>query len=172
MKQTLPIEEHRAVASKIKVRFCLIVTSDSVVRGERKDEVTPLVRKLISSRGHELVHATIVSNDESKIRKEVSSLLSRCDVVLVTGGTGLSSKDVSVDAVKPLCTKEIPGYGELFRYLTFRRYGAAALATRATACLSGRTLIFVTPGSTDAVELALNELILPEISHLVYEVKK
>ncbi|MCD6428979.1 MAG: hypothetical protein J7L12_05140 [Desulfurococcales archaeon] len=168
----MPIEEHRAEASKIKVRFCLVVTSDSVVRGERKDEVTPLVRRLVSSRGHELVHATTVPNNESKIREAVSSLLSRCDVVLVTGGTGLSSRDVSVDAIKPLCTKEVPGYGELFRYLTFRRYGTAALATRATACLSEKTLIFITPGSTDAVELALNELILPEISHLVYEVRK
>ncbi|RLG75692.1 MAG: molybdenum cofactor biosynthesis protein MoaB [Thermoprotei archaeon] len=172
MKYLLPIWEHRAEASKIKVRFCLVVTSDSVVRGERRDEVTPLSRELILSKGHELVHATVVPNDESKIREIVSSLLDKCDVVLVTGGTGLSSRDVSVDAIKPLCTKEIPGYGELFRYLTFRRYGAAALATRAMACLSGKTLIFATPGSKDAVELALNELILPEISHLVYEVRK
>ncbi len=172
MKQLLPIKEHRVAASKIKVRFCLVVTSDSVAKGERRDEITPLVKKLVSREGHELVRTDIVPNNVSMIRDVVSSLLNLCDAILVTGGTGLSSKDVSVDAVRTLCTKEIPGYGELFRYLTFKKYGAAALATRAAACLSGRTLVFTTPGSIDAVELALSELILPEISHLVYEAKK
>ncbi len=168
----MPIEEHRARASKIKVRFCLIVTSDSVIEGKRKDEVTPLVKELILSGGHELIGTAVVPNDESKIREALNSFTSMCDVVVISGGTGLGSRDISVDTVKKLCTKDIPGYGELFRYLTFKKYGTAALATRATACIYGQTLIFVTPGSVNAVKMALNELILPEINHLVYEVKK
>ena len=168
----MPISEHRARASKIKVKFCLIVTSDSVVEGRRRDEVTPLVKKLILSKGHEFVRATVVPNSEPKIREILNSFLSMCDVVIVSGGTGLSSRDVSIDAVKSLCSKDIPGFGELFRYLIFKRYGTAALATRAMACVYDQTLVFVTPGSVDAVEMALNELILPEVSHLIYEVRK
>jgi molybdenum cofactor biosynthesis protein B len=92
-------------------------------------------------------------------------------VVLLTGGTGLGPRDLSVDVVRDMCTKDIPGFGELFRYLTYQVHGTAALATRAMACAVGDRLVFVTPGSTDAVGLALEKLILPEVRHLIAELR-
>ena len=167
-----PVEEHRKAAESLVVRFCAIVTSDAVYEGRRRDEVTPLVASLVTNAGHILVNAVIVPNKREEIRKAITVATRECDVVIVTGGTGISRKDLSVDVVKELCVKDLPGFGELFRYLTFTRYGTAAMATRAFACATDSALIFVTPGSKDAVRMALNELILPEVKHLVYETRK
>ncbi len=167
-----PVEEHRKAAESLVVRFCAVVTSDAVYEGRRRDEVTPLIASLVTEAGHILINAVIVPNKHEEIRKAVTMATKECDVVIVTGGTGISRKDLSVDVVKELCVKDLPGFGELFRYLTFTRYGTAAMATRAFACATGSALVFVTPGSKDAVNMALNELILPEVKHLVYEIRK
>ena len=134
--------------------------------------MTPLIASLVTEAGHILINAVIVPNKHEEIRKAVTMATKECDVVIVTGGTGISRKDLSVDVVKELCVKDLPGFGELFRYLTFTRYGTAAMATRAFACATGSALVFVTPGSKDAVNMALNELILPEVKHLIYEIRK
>ncbi len=167
-----PVEEHRKAAESLVVRFCAVVTSDAVYEGRRRDEVTPLVASLVTDSGHILVNAVIAPNKREEIRKAITVATKECDVVIVTGGTGISRKDLSVDVVKELCVKDLPGFGELFRYLTFARHGTAAIATRAFACVTDSALIFVTPGSKDAVRMALNELILPEVKHLVYETRK
>lgn len=167
-----PVEEHRKASESLVVRFCTVVTSDAVYEGRRRDEVTPLVASLVTEAGHILVNAAIVPNKHEEIKKAINIATEECDVVIVTGGTGISRRDISVDVVKKLCNKDLPGFGELFRYLTFTRHGTAAIATRAFACVTDSTLVFVTPGSKDAVSMALNELILPEVKHLVYEVKK
>ncbi len=167
-----PVEEHRKAAESLVVRFCAVVTSDAVYEGRRRDEVTPLIASLVTEAGHILINAVIVPNKHEEIRKAVTMATKECDVVIVTGGTGISRKDLSVDVVKELCVKDLPGFGELFRYLTFTRYGTAAMATRAFACATGSALVFVTPGSKDAVNMALNELILPEVKHLIYEIRK
>ena len=167
-----PVEEHRKAAESLVVRFCAVVTSDAVYEGRRRDEVTPLVASLVTDSGHILVNAVIAPNKREEIRKAITVAAKECDVVIVTGGTGISRKDLSVDVVKELCVKDLPGFGELFRYLTFARHGTAAIATRAFACVTDSALVFVTPGSKDAVRMALNELILPEVKHLVYETKK
>ncbi len=170
----LPAEEHRLLARGIKVRFCLLVTSDAVYEGRRADELTPLAKELISASGHELIKSVVVPNNTNYIRKLINELLSsECDVVVTTGGTGISRKDLTVDVVKEFCIKELLGYGELFRYLTYLRHGAVAIASRATACVTeGHKLIFTTPGSKDAFELAMKELILPEIKHLIMELRR
>ncbi|MCD6324446.1 MAG: molybdenum cofactor biosynthesis protein MoaB [Desulfurococcales archaeon] len=167
----MPVKEHRKAAEQISVNFCLIVTSDAVLRGERKDLITPLVKDLVASAGT-LKHSEVVPNDLKKIQDSVRTFARRCDVVLVTGGTGIGDRDVSVDAVRDLCVKEIPGFGELFRHLTYVRHGTAALMSRAFACRVGYAAVFVTPGSPDAVNLALKELIIPESKHLVYELRR
>jgi len=167
-----PVEEHRKAAENLVVRFCAIVTSDAVYEGRRRDEVTPLVASLVTDAGHIVVNTAIVPNKHDDIRKAILTAVSECDVVVVTGGTGISRKDLSVDVVKNLCIKDLPGFGELFRYLTFTKHGTAAIATRAFACVVDSALVFVTPGSKDAVRMALEELILPEVKHLVYEIRK
>ena len=167
-----PVEEHRKAAESLVVRFCAVVTSDAVYEGRRRDEVTPLVASLVTDAGHILINAVVVPNKREEIRKAIAVAVKECDVVIVTGGTGISRKDMSVDVAKELCDKDLPGFGELFRYLTFTRHGTVAIATRAYACVTDSALIFVTPGSKDAVRMALNELILPEVKHLVYETRK
>ena len=87
-------------------------------------------------------------------------------MILITGGTGVSARDLTIETVSDLLTKELPGYGELFRWLSFQEIGPAAMLSRAVGGLMGQTIIFVMPGSTAAVELAMNKLILPEIGHM------
>ncbi len=166
-----PVKEHKEEARDITVGFCVLVTSDSVIEGKREDRVTPLARELIAGEGHKVVKVGVVPNKVEVIREWVAEALNECDIVLVTGGSGVSRKDVSVEAVTPLCTKELPGFGELFRWLSYRDIGSAAMLSRAYACVAGKGAVFVTPGSPEAVKLALQELILPEAKHLVYQVK-
>ncbi len=168
----MPVHEHRKLSEGIAVRFCLVVTSDSVYRGERTDEVTPLVKSMLEGTRHRLQKSIVLPNRKGEIAEKIREWSSECDIILVTGGTGISRKDVSVDAITELCVKDLPGFGEIFRYLTYEKYGSAAIASRARACTVGDAIVFVTPGSVDAVEMALKELILPEAPHLVHELRK
>ena len=168
----MPIEEHRKASEGIKVRFCLIVTSDSIYEGRKEDRVTPTVKGVVTQAGHELVASTIIPNSRKHILRSVREGVGMCDVVLITGGTGLSRRDITVDVLRELCVKDVPGYGELFRLLTYQKHGVVAIASRALACVVDNSLVFTTPGSPEAVKLALNEVILPEIKHLVYELRR
>lgn len=168
----MPVREHREEATSMEVSLGLIITSDSILKGLKKDEITPLVDRVCSEYGITLKNRVLVSNNEEEIKKALTNLLSSCNVVIVTGGTGLSPRDVTVEALKKHCSKDVPGFGELFRYLTFLRHGSAAIASRSFACVSGDALVFALPGSPDAVELALRELIMPEVRHLLYELRK
>jgi molybdenum cofactor biosynthesis protein B len=169
----MPAEHHRRKAEKIEVKFCLLITSDAVYDGRRKDELTPLVTNLMRNYGFNLSASIIVPNNERLIEESITKLINEeCDSIIITGGTGLSKRDISVDIVKSLCSKEIPGFGELFRYLTYLREGTLALASRAMACLYADKIFFVIPGSKAAVKLALEKLIFPEIKHLIYEIRK
>ena len=169
----MPIEEHRTEAKSLKVTFCLIITSDSIFKGVKKDEISPKARELLVG-DLSVKEITILPNNAEMLRSKLKGILDKrlCDAIIVTGGTGISSKDISVDVVKEFCTKELPGYGELFRYLTYKRHGTAAIASRAMACASGNSIIFTTPGSPDAFALALKELIIPEIKHLIRELRR
>lgn len=167
----MSVEKHRSEAEDIEVRFCVIVTSDKVLQGIYEDRVIPLVSEILSKHGFNLSSYSIVPNNREKIGSAISSSLASCDVVLISGGTGLGPKDVSVDVVRSMCIKDVPGFGELFRYLTYQIHGTAALATRAMACSVGDKLIFITPGSPSAVSLALEKLILPEVRHLIAELR-
>lgn len=168
----MPVKEHRKESEGLEVKLCLIITSDSIHKGLKKDEITPHVSKLVDEFKLKLIKSTIVPNDAEQIVEALNNCLSECDVCLVTGGTGISRKDISVDVVKKLCVKELPGFGEIFRYLTYVRYGSAAMLSRAHACVVSDKLVFVMPGSPDAVDLALKEIILPEVRHAIFELRK
>ncbi|MFP3286519.1 MAG: molybdenum cofactor biosynthesis protein B [Acidilobus sp.] len=150
--------------------FALIITSDSVFKGVVNDEITPIVEKALEEGGHQLVHRVVVSNDVYAIRGAVADAASRADVVLVTGGTGLSPRDVSIEAVKSISSKELPGFGEVFRLKSLEQVGLNAMLSRASAFLVGSSLVFVTPGSPQAVKLAL-ELILPVVDHALAQAR-
>lgn len=120
-------------------------------------------------------HYCIVKDDKAAIQAQLQSWLADAtiDVIITTGGTGIAQRDVTIEAVQPLLTKEIEGFGELFRYLSYvEDVGTRALLSRALGGTVGKQLIFALPGSTGAVTLALEKLIKPELNHLVHELLK
>lgn len=166
-------ERHKAKAPKT-LNFAVVVCSSSRFEAEKSGKVFEdlsgdLAESLIETRGFKVSHRMILPDDLNMIREAVDRLCSMedVDVVLISGGTGLSPRDVTVEAVKPMFEKEIPGFGELFRMLTFQREGGIAVLSRAIAGVVKGRIVFAIPGSPKAVELALKELILPEAAHMV-----
>lgn len=159
--------EHRSEAGKPVLGFALITVSDS--RNERTDKGGALLASLVTEAGHRLASRGLVRDDIGEIRGEVQAALAlpEVDVLLVTGGTGLAPRDVTIEAVAPMFERDIPGFGELFRMLSYRDIGSAALLSRAVGGLVCGKVVLALPGSPKALELALSEIILPECGHLV-----
>jgi len=167
--------KHRENVKEI-VNFGLIVTGDSVYRGDKRDVITPLVEEIISKTNHKLVYRTIVPNDAEMIREAVFKGFEKgVEALIISGGTGLRLKDLSIDVLEEIAFRKIPGFGEIFRLLTYNSHGVLAWLTRASAYVityKGKyCLVFVVPGSVDAVELAL-KIILPEIQHAIGELMR
>ncbi len=133
-----------------------------------------LVCELLAGAGHRVALREIVKDDALAIRAALERGLASpdCDAVLLTGGTGVAPRDVTPEAVEPLLERPLPGFGELFRQLSFGEIGAAALLSRALAGLARGKPVFAMPGSRAAVRLALERLILPELGHLAGEARK
>jgi len=161
-----------AHAASRKARVWVLTVSDT--RTEVDDESGRLCRTLAEGAGHEVVGYGILPDDPGAVRNRCRSLAESgdCDVILVNGGTGISPRDNTYEAVAALLTKRLDGFGELFRMLSYAEVGSRALASRAVAGLADRTLLFAMPGSTKAVRLAMEKLIVPEIGHLAGEMRK
>ena len=128
---------------------------------------------MATAAGHQVGRARVIPDEAAAILSAVEGALeSGADVVVLNGGTGLASRDVSVEAVMSLLDRPIEGFGELFRALSFQQIGPAAMLSRAVAGVVGRSVVFVLPGSPKAVELAMAELILPEAGHLVGQIRR
>jgi len=163
--------EHRAEAPR-DVRVFVLTVSDT--RNEINDASGNLIQELLAQAGHQLVGSLIVSDDTAAIIDAVKTAtdgISDPEAIIVTGGSGIGVRDVSPEALRPLLTKELPGFGEVFRVLSFQEIGGAAMLSRAFAGVMGRTLLFVLPGSPNAVRLAMEKLIVPELGHLVRELR-
>ena len=150
------------------IRCGIITASDT--RTPESDVSGQLIAERLIAAGH-LVHRYVVERDEAA---RIAALIrdfgaAGCVVVVVNGGTGIAKRDSTFEAIDGLLEKRLPGFGELFRMLSFQEIGAAAMLSRATAGLAGSTLIFSVPGSPNAVELAMDRLIVPELRHLVWE---
>lgn len=164
--------EHKMEAPKT-VRCKVITVSDT--RTKETDKSGKLMIELLQEAGHEISDYKIVLDEQQMIREEV---LSGCqkhdiDVILINGGTGLALRDVTIETIKPLFDKEINGFGELFRMLSYMEdIGSAAILSRAIGGIINNKVVFSTPGSTGAVKLAMNKLIVPELGHIVRELKK
>lgn len=122
---------------------------------------------LLSAVDIEVTHYSIVPDDRERIRSEVLMAISRANCVIVTGGTGLTPDDVTIEAVAPLLEKTIEGFGELFRLKSYEEIGTAAILSRALAGVIGGRTVFCIPGSAKAVTLAAREIIIPEIRHIL-----
>jgi molybdenum cofactor biosynthesis protein B len=154
------------------ISICLLVTSDKVYRGLKADEVTPIIGSILEGHGYSLAMSSIVPNDAGLIAGKILEYAEICDVTIVTGGTGPSSRDMSIDVARTLADKELPGFGELFRYLTYLEEGTKAWLSRASAFVVRGKLVVVLPGSPNASRLALEKLLMPELGHVVGELRK
>ena len=149
------------------INFSLIVVGDSVWLDPSLDRITPLVKEILKERGYKLLHVTISPNSIHELRKCLYNIPEETEVILVCGGTGLSYRDISIEAVKPLMDKELKGFGELFRSLSIENVGLRAILSRSTAGSMGGRVIFVLPGSPNAIRLALEKIILPQLEHML-----
>lgn len=163
--------EHRAYAPD-SVRCLVLTVSDS--RTPETDTSGQAIQKGLESVGHSVVDRLIVPDEPDAIRENVLRAVTHPDIdaALVTGGTGVSPRDHTPDTLEPLFERTLLGFGELFRVLSFEEIGAAAMLSRAVAGVAGGTAIFVMPGSSGAVRLALERLILPELAHLVGQLRR
>lgn len=164
-------DEHRRTAPAV-LGFAIITVSDS--RGAVDDISGRTLRDLVSAAGHRIVDSTLVPDEVAAIRGALQRMLElpAADVVVTTGGTGFSPRDVTLEAARPLLERPIEGFGELFRMLSYRQVGAAAMLSRAAAGLVGLKAVFLLPGSPKAVALALEKLILPEAGHLLGQARR
>lgn len=164
-------EEHRAEAP-ISVRCFILTVSDT--RSIQTDRGGDLMEELLESAGHIVTGRRIVRDDANDIAGAVeiaSHGMDDPEVILLTGGSGIGFRDFTPEAVRPLLTKELPGFGEIFRVLSWEQVGPATILSRAFAGVIGRTLVFVLPGSVNAVRLAMEKIIVPELGHFVREVR-
>jgi molybdenum cofactor biosynthesis protein B len=167
----MPADEHRAHAPR-SVRVFVLTVSDT--RIEANDTSGQAARELCAAAGHEVAGHRILRDEPAAVRALVADLCDRgaVDAVLVNGGTGLSRRDSTYEALVALLDKRLDGFGELFRALSFPEIGPAAMLSRAVAGVRGGVVVFATPGSTAAVRLALEKLILPELGHVVFEARR
>jgi len=165
-----PVSQHRAAAA---TRLGCAVLTVSDTRTEATDRGGPLVAELLTAAGHAVLDKAIIPDDPTVMREKLAALAARDDVdaVLLTGGTGISPRDQTFETLSELITRPLPGYGELFRMLSFEEVGAAAMLSRAVAGLIGQTIVFSMPGSPAAVRLAMEKLILPELGHLASQAR-
>lgn len=147
------------------VRCAVVTVSDT--RTVESDLSGQLLQALLVEAGHQVVDYRIVPDEPGQIRPLCLALAAQVDCLILTGGTGIAPRDTTYDAIAALLEKTLPGFGEIFRHLSFQEIGSRAMASRAVAGIYQSTLIFSLPGSSKAVTLATEALILPELPHLV-----
>jgi len=165
------VDEHRAYAPDV-LGYAVVTVSDT--RAFEEDRSGNAIAQLVEEAGHRVVERRLVRDEVAIIRQQICELSAGkdVDVVILTGGTGFSPRDLTVDAVVPLFQRPVEGFGELFRMLSFEEVGAAAMLSRAVAGIVQGRLVFALPGSRAAVRLALERLILPEAAHLLGQVRR
>ncbi len=154
------------------VNCAVITVSDT--RTIETDKSGQLIHELLEGANHNITAYAIIKDEPTLIQTEIEKLKERTDVdvIILNGGTGIAPRDTTYDAIEKLLEKTLPGFGEIFRYLSYQEIGSRAIASRATAGTYQGKLIFSVPGSSNAVRLAMEKLILPEIVHLVGQMRK
>lgn len=163
---------HRNAAEPIRARIAVLTVSDT--RTVDDDISGDLAVRLIEEAGHRVVDRAIVPDDPRAVRETIGSWLADegCDGVVVTGGTGISERDRTYEAVSALLERRLDGFGELFRYLSFAEIGSAAMLSRAVGGIARGRVVFALPGAPAAVRLGLEKLVVPELAHLLRELAR
>ena len=158
--------EHKKEAPKsVTIGIITVSTTRALV----EDTSGLWMKENAQKQGHEIVHHQVIPDDAEQIVATLEMVIRdrKPQVVLITGGTGITRKDVTIEAVAPLFTKELSAFGPLFAQLSTKQIGSAAILSRATAGLVENSVVFCMPGSLNACKLACTELIFPELGHLV-----
>lgn len=152
---------------------CAVITA-SDTRTPQSDRSGHLIQELLQAQGHRIEAYGIVKDEPEQILEQVRNLCDRIaiEVLIFNGGTGIAPRDTTYDALASIIEKTLPGFGEIFRYLSYQEIGSRAIASRAVAGVYRQRIIFSLPGSSNAVKLAMNELILPELIHLVTQINR
>jgi len=151
-----------------------MVITCSDTRNPDTDTSGQLIQKLLKEQGHTVVAYHLVKDEPSKIKAKIKGAVTnkKIQAIIINGGTGISRRDSTFEAVDAMLEKRLDGFGEVFRYLTYQEIGSPAIMSRATAGIIKGRVLFSTPGSENAVRLAMEKLILPELGHLVKEITK
>ena len=163
--------EHKATAPKSVGCFVLTVSD---TKNPETDTSGTVIRELLTAAGHRVAGSAIVRDEPAEVARLVRDACARDDVqtVILTGGTGITSRDSTYEAVEALLDKRLPGFGELFRMLSFQEIGAAAMLSRAQMGIHARRIVVSLPGSPNACRLALDKLLIPELGHLLREASR
>jgi molybdenum cofactor biosynthesis protein B len=165
------VRQHREAAPE-RVRVAVLTISDT--RTPENDTGGDTIRNLLIEAGHEIAGGAIVKDEVEQIETRIDEYLSdpAVDAVITTGGTGISARDTTYEVVSRKLDKTLDGFGEIFRVLSYEEVGAAAMLSRATAGAAGAKFLACLPGSSNAVRLAMEKLLVPEIAHVVFELKR
>ena len=163
--------EHKATAPR-SIGCWVLTVSDT--KTPETDTSGQLIRTLLLEAGHQVVGSTIVRDEPKEVQRVIREACANDQVraVIATGGTGITSRDSTYEAIDALLDKRLPGFGELFRLLSYHEIGAAAMLSRAQLGVHARRIVVSLPGSPNACRLALEKLLIPEMSHLIREVSR
>ena len=163
--------EHKA-QSPARVRVFVLTVSDT--RTADTDTSGRAIVEMLTAAGHQVTGTAIEKDEPARVAELVrqQAAIGDVDVIITTGGTGLSSRDSTFEAIDVLLEKRLPGFGELFRMLSYHELGPAAMMSRASAGTIGKVVVLSLPGSENAVRLAMTKLVLPELGHLVQQTRK
>ncbi|HEX8524306.1 MAG TPA: MogA/MoaB family molybdenum cofactor biosynthesis protein [Tepidisphaeraceae bacterium] len=165
-------DQHITSAKDIRARCAIITLSDT--RTLETDKSGQRIRHLLAQENHTVAAYELLPDDPEKLAAHLDTLLTRpdIDVILSSGGTGIARRDQTVPTIQQRLTTPLPGFGELFRMLSHQQIGSGAMLSRALGGVADGKLLFAMPGSTNAVDLAMTQLILPELRHLLFELRK
>ena len=160
--------EHKENAPR-SVNCAVLTISDT--RTEQNDESGMLIRQRLIQNGHQILSYAILKDEADSLKNKITELLAnkKLQVIITNGGTGASHRDITVDTIRPMLERELDGFGELFRFLTYQEIGTASIMSRTIGGVVAGKIILCLPGSPEAAKLAMDRIIIPEIGHLVRE---
>ncbi|HLW69328.1 MAG TPA: molybdenum cofactor biosynthesis protein B [Candidatus Binataceae bacterium] len=166
----MPVHEHhRYAGGHVHLKVAIITASDT--RTPADDESGQIIRTAVEGAGHSVTFYAVIPDDPERIRAVAIEHLSREDLLIINGGTGIAARDSTIEAIRPLLNKELEGFGELFRMLSYQEIGAAAFLSRALAGTAHGRIVVVLPGSPAACRLAMEKLLIPELGHMAHLLK-
>lgn len=162
----MAVNEHHRHGAHTHLKMGIITASDT--RDAASDESGRLIRELLEGAGHRVASYEVLPDAPERIAEAVRTRLRDLDGVIINGGTGIAARDSTIEAIRPMIDKELEGFGELFRTLSYQEIGSAAFLSRALAGISGGKILVALPGSPNACRLAMEKLLLPELGHMAH----